>query len=114
MKLLTQKLEKLLEKNPLYSHEDESVENVKILAKFFLGPATWYITEGSLENGDYIFFGLVHIAGNEPELGYFSLSELESLKLNPFGLKVERDIYFEPCKHTLAEALEAERRDKCL
>ena len=38
-------------------------------------------------------FGLV--SGHEDELGYFSLNELENLK-GPFGLKVERDLYFQP------------------
>lgn len=39
------------------------------------------------------FFGLVD--GFEKELGYFSLSELESVK-GPLGLKIERDLYFKP------------------
>jgi len=47
-----------------------------------------------------IFFGLVD--GFEKELGYFSLSELENLR-GPFGLKVERDLYFEPA--TLKELM---------
>lgn len=114
MKLMTKALEKLLEKNPLYSHEDDAMEDVKVLAKFFCGPATWYVTEGSFEYDDYVFFGLVHIMDNEPELGYFSLSEIEDLKVGPFGLTAERDMYFEPCKHTLKEALEAERSGRCL
>lgn len=44
---------------------------------------------------DYLFFGLVH--GFEKEWGYFSLKELESVT-GPHGLKIERDLYFEPTK----------------
>ena len=33
--------------------------------------------------------------GLEVELGYFALSELESVR-SPLGLPVERDLYFEP------------------
>jgi len=40
-----------------------------------------------------IFFGLV--IGNETELGYFSLDELERVK-GPLGLQIERDRWFEP------------------
>jgi len=39
---------------------------------------------------DFQFFGLVD--GMEKELGYFNLSELESIR-GKFGLPVERDMY---------------------
>ena len=51
---------------------------------------TWYVAEF---DGSDIFFGLV--IGFETELGYFSLSELESIT-GPFGLKIERDTSFTP------------------
>jgi len=35
------------------------------------------------------------VSGLEVELGYFSLSELESVK-GPLGLPIERDLFFEP------------------
>jgi hypothetical protein len=43
-------------------------------------------------DGEDLFFGLVQ--GLEEELGYFSLSELESVRV--LGLPVERDLYFTP------------------
>ena len=43
--------------------------------------------------GDVQFFGLVD--GNYKELGYFWLSELESVR-GPLGLPVERDLYWTP------------------
>ena len=51
---------------------------------------TWYATEF---DGKDTFFGLVD--GFDKELGYFSLSEFESL--NGKGvMHVERDLWFEP------------------
>ncbi len=44
-------------------------------------------------DGEDTFFGAV--SGAEFELGYFSLSELQDLR-GPFGLAVERDLYFKP------------------
>jgi Protein of unknown function (DUF2958) len=88
---------------PLYSQEDNP--DPMVVCKFFTPDAgwTWYTIEGSPvdENGlydtdkekvDFVFFGLV--SGLEVELGYFSLSELESIR-GLFGLAVERDLYFE-------------------
>ena len=105
MKLMTKDVEKLLEKNPLYSHDEEPLSKTKVLVKYFVGPATWYVSEGSKDGDDWIFFGVVHIAGNEPELGEFTLSELEALRVGPLGFRVERDLYLTPGKYTLADAL---------
>jgi hypothetical protein len=60
--------------------------------KFFnpVGAGTWYATEFSPE--DRLFFGYCHIT--DGELGYFSLDELESIRL-PFGLRVERDVHWD-------------------
>jgi hypothetical protein len=44
-------------------------------------------------DGEDFFFGLV--IGLEIEFGYFSLSELQSVK-GPLGLPIERDLHFEP------------------
>ncbi len=51
---------------------------------------TWYPTEF---DGVDTFFGLV--SGFDVEVGYFSLSELESVR-GAFGLPVERDLYYSP------------------
>jgi hypothetical protein len=93
MKLLTAEIIKTLKKTPLYSQEKN--ENPKIIVKFFCpwNQWTWYVTEGDeQEDGDWLFFGMVH--GEEKELGYFVLSELESIT-GPGGLKIERDLHFE-------------------
>lgn len=57
-----------------------------------VGAATWLATELS-EDGDALF-GLADLGFGCPELGYFSLSEIASIRL-PYGLFIERDIAFE-------------------
>lgn len=64
---------------------------------------TWYASEF---DGDDLFFGLV--AGFEVELGYFSLSELTSVK-GSLGLPIERDLYFQPT--TLTDLMKQHRRE---
>ena len=84
MKLLTKENREALP--PLYTNEDK--EDPNAIVKFFtpFSSWTWYATEF---DGKDTFFGLVD--GPEKELGYFSLSELESL-----GPKIERDQWFKP------------------
>jgi hypothetical protein len=76
VKLLTDELRARIP--ALYSQEVE-IEPV-VYAKFFLPGTgwTWYVTEGSQQEDDYLFFGFV--VGLESEFGYFLLSELESAR----------------------------------
>jgi len=78
---------------PLYSQED--VADPLVVVKFFhpMSHWTWYATEFDPLEG--IFFGWVY--GDFPELGYFSLAELEAVK-DPLGLGIERDIHFTPTR----------------
>ena len=100
MKLLTKALRKKLP--PLYSTEGD--EDAVVQAKFFTPDSnwTWYVLEF---DGEDIFFGLVN--GFELELGYFSLSELKEAR-GPWGLPIERDLYFEP--QTLRELMQMHER----
>lgn len=94
MKLLNTKLLKKFAK--IGCQEDNP--DPLIIAKFFnpTGAGTWYATEFNPK--DKMFFGYVSIFGDEnDEWGYFSLTELESLK-GPYGLGIERDLYFSPKK----------------
>jgi hypothetical protein len=61
--------------------------------KLFTPDANWtcYIIEFSKENLDTCYG---YTIGMESELGYFSLKELVSAH-GPWGLKVERDLWFE-------------------
>ena len=87
--LLTEQIKRKLPR--LYECEKQGLDAVAQV-KFFTPDSTWtwYATE---YDGEDIFFGLV--VGHEIELGYFSLSELLSVR-GPLGLPVERDIYFIP------------------
>ena len=91
LKLLTDEIKKII---PSLRDQEELGSNSIVYAKFFTPDSnwTWYATE--FDDVD-TFFGLVD--GFEKELGYFSLSELESIR-GPFGLKVERDLYFKPIR----------------
>lgn len=98
MKLLTQDIRKKLP--PLYSQDGKGGKAVVLLKCFSpSGSWTWYVVEGepildaSGKEIDYQFFGLVD--GQEMELGYFNLSELEGLR-GPMGLPIERDLYWKP------------------
>ena len=88
---------------PLYSGEKLGLDALAQV-KFFTPDSdwTWYASEF---DGEDIFFGLV--SGLELELGYFSLSELQSVT-GPLGLPIERDIHFEPKK--LGELMEAHKQ----
>ena len=91
MKLLTKALIKKLPK--LYTQD--TVADPIVQVKFFdpTGSFTWFAYEF---DGIDRFFGKVFSSlCPEGELGYFSLSELQSVK-GRFGLGIERDLYFKP------------------
>lgn len=102
MQLMTQELEQKLKNYPLYS-QDGKGDKAEVVIKYFnpVGCGTWYVLEGEKqENGDYLFFGYVELL--EGEYGYFSLRELENLKI-PLKINgrivdtmgIERDLYSE-------------------
>ena len=106
MKLMTREMEGKLKSFPFYS-QDGKGDDAIVMMKFFnpYGLGTWYVLEAEKqENGDYLFFGYVEspITPEFNEYGYFSLSELENLKI-PIKIngitvsygKIERDLYFE-------------------
>jgi len=76
---------------PLYSGEEQGLDAFAQV-KFFTPDSNWTWLASEFD-GEDILFGLV--VGLEIELGYFSLSELQSVK-GPLGLPIERDLYFEP------------------
>jgi hypothetical protein len=88
-KLLTEEIRKQLP--PLYSQDGKGGKAIAH-CKFFTPDSnfTWFVTEF---DGEDLFFGLV--IGHEKELGYFSLTELEST-VGPLGLPIERDCWFKP------------------
>jgi hypothetical protein len=122
VKLMTKEIENLFKK----LGRQEKLDDPIVVAKFFnpTGAGTWYATEliylikRTDEDGepetleveaskidqskdyeivDMLFFGYVSIFGDHnDEWGYFRLSELESVKCPPFGMSIERDLYFDP------------------
>lgn len=88
---------------PLYSQE--GVADPVVHGKFFTPDSnwTWYVTEGSPEEDDFIFFG--YVIGFEKEWGNFALSELAAAR-GKLGLPIERDLYFQPGPFTQVMARE--------
>ena len=83
---------KQLEKRFAQVGSQEHVKDPIVIAKYFfpMSPATWYITEYHPEQR--IFFG--YVTGMlEDEWGYSSLDEFEKTRV--YGVKIERDLYFE-------------------
>lgn len=89
MKLIT---EELKERFREVGDQSES-KNPLIVVKLFdpAGSATWYTTEYDEESR--VAFGFVTGLYMD-EWGSFSIDELEAIE-RPFGLTIERDIYFE-------------------
>jgi hypothetical protein len=91
MKLITKEVEKQLP--PLGTLGNKSIDEITCTVKFFTPDSswTWFILEYDPE--ERIAFAFV--VGMECEFGLVSISELE-LVTGPMGLKVERDMYFQP------------------
>ncbi len=72
--------------------DQSETKNPLIIAKFFnpVGAGTWYATEYNPDTK--ISYGFVTGLGYD-EWGSFSIDEMESIKL-PFGLSIERDLYY--------------------
>jgi hypothetical protein len=103
MKLLTKELQKQFP--ALRATESKSPEEILIIAKFFhpCAPCTWYATEYDPE--ERLFYGYADLGDPEnAELGYFSLDEMQSIKI--MGLGIERDLYYG--KHYLSEVIHRE------
>ncbi|MEW9616055.1 DUF2958 domain-containing protein [Shinella sp. S4-D37] len=88
MKLLTPELRIALLANNLAARDADHVPVVKLFVPW--SNATWLLTE---MEPDGRCFGLCDLGLGEPELGYVSVEELESIR-GPAGLTVERDLYW--------------------
>jgi hypothetical protein len=73
-------------------YETENVSDPTVRVKLFSPDFhwTWYVIE---YDGRDLCYGWVD--GDCPEFGYFSLKELSSHR-GRLGLRIERDLYFEP------------------
>lgn len=106
MKFLTKADEEKLRKNfrATMAAEGEDLGH-KPVVKLFCpwGAAAWLLSE---LDDDNVAFGLCDLGMGEPELGYVSLDELTAIR-GPFGLKIERDLWFKADKSLTAYADEA-------
>jgi len=61
MKLLTKEIKRKQPK--LYATESIPLEEKEVVCKFFnpIGSGDWYVLEGEEQEGDFMFFGLVHL-----------------------------------------------------
>jgi len=102
MKILKDKHKKMLHHN--FKHGKGA--DLKPVVKLFGGSAcTWLLTEMNPETN--LAFGLCDLGVGSPELGYVSMDELLSIKFPPFGLPIERDMYWEADKTILQYAKKA-------
>jgi hypothetical protein len=104
---MTEALEK---KFPKWGSTAENpASETKVIAKFFnpTGAGTWYAAEYDRVTGDC--FGFADLGDPScAELGYFSLAELEGVRV-AMGLTIERDIHFEPGSVTLKDLIDGKR-----
>ena len=91
MKLLTKEIQEKATKQ----YDKGSDMEQMVVAKYFGGSWTWYLMNLDPEDNDYAW-GIVD--GHAVEMGSWQMSELQKVKLKPFGLGIERDILFEPIK----------------
>jgi hypothetical protein len=97
MELLTKEIRDMFP--PLYACEEKEPHEIEIVVKYFTPDSNWTWWAYEFDGTD-TFFGLVE--GFEVESGYFSLSELQSVR-GPLGLPIERDLHYEG--KTLADVL---------
>ena len=93
MVLFTKAIMEKLKRRPLYSTDGQGMK-AEVVVKIFnpYGSGTWLITEGEQqENGDWLLYGYCHI--HEWEWGYVLKSELENIRIGPYGLRLEREKY---------------------
>ena len=90
MKLITKEIKEKAQKQ----YDDGSDMEQMVVAKLFGGDWSWYLMNMD-KNEDYCW-GIVD--GFAVEMGSWQMSELQKVKIKPFGLGIERDLYFEPVK----------------
>jgi len=103
MKIITKAIEAAFAKQGKTGNK--SMADIKIVLKLFGGGAcSWYLYEKINED---IYMAFVNLGDPEmSECGTVSLNEILSLKFPPFGLGVERDMYFPILSLTLQDVME--------
>jgi hypothetical protein len=76
----------------LYATDGIPVKEKKVHLHYFGGNFDFYATEFNPETGE--FFGFTKI-GHDGEWGYMTAKDLLSVRVAPFRLPLERDLYFD-------------------
>lgn len=100
MKIFTQAIQNAFKKQGKTG--SKSMKDIRIICKLFNpgGAGTWYLYEQEDED---IFWAFVNLGDREcAECGTISMSELLAFR-GAWGLKIERDKFFEPFSMTLEE-----------
>jgi hypothetical protein len=81
----------------LYETESVELQDKIVHLYFFIGGCDWYAVEF---DGEDLFFGyaILNRDFQNAEWGYFSLAELESIKVRFVEIDCEKEISFRPCK----------------
>ena len=98
MKLITKKIGEKLNK--------AGYSGNKAICKFFGGSSATWVIFGRDKSDPDILMCVADLGMGCVEGGSVSLSELESIKFPPFGLPVERDLYFSNEGKTMSFFLE--------
>lgn len=105
-KLITDEQRAQLLANGRQSIENPDFDPIPVVKLFTPNAgATWLLSEIDPDDQDHAF-GLCDLGHGFPELGYVSLQELAALR-GPWGLPIERDLYFRANKPISAYAREA-------
>ena len=106
MNLITETLRAQLLANGRQSLDNDDFDPPPVVKLFTPDAgATWLLTEIDPDDTDRAF-GLCDLGHGFPELGYVSLSELQSVR-GRLGLAVERDLHFVATKTIRAYARDA-------
>ena len=106
MNLITETLRAQLLANGRQSLDNDDFDPPPVVKLFTPDAgATWLLTEIDPDDTDRAF-GLCDLGHGFPELGYVSLSELQSVR-GRLGLAIERDLHFVATKTISAYARDA-------
>ena len=107
-------MEKLLEQGRISRSDPETEHGHKPLVKIFnpYGGGVWLISEADPSAPD-LLFGLCDLGMGFPEVGYVTRSELEGVRVPPFGFGLERDLYWE-AKCPLAKYTDLARQKQAI
>lgn len=98
MDLITPDLRAQLLANARDAHENPHFDPLPVVKWFNpCGAATWLITELD-PHGEDLAYGLCDLGLGSPELGYVSVSALQSIRLLGGTLGIERDLHWRPDK----------------